>query len=163
MWSVTSYDGKYLPAAACMQTYTPEPVDDLELFIQLHHEDDKEDDGKDHLTNSHRWVSAIQRCCVADEADQAQELQKDTDKEGDENGFRYTGIWFTNIVLVVKHLVTGQWDSCASYIQRKVLSALFHIRMLTGTHDYILSLWLGEISPIAAHSYLPVFGCVAHF
>lgn len=60
-------------------THTPNPVDELELFIQLHHEHDKEDDGEDHLTNSHRWISAIIRRCVADDADQAQELQKDTD------------------------------------------------------------------------------------
>lgn len=34
-------------------TYSPKPVDELELFIQLHHEDDEEDDGEDHLANSH--------------------------------------------------------------------------------------------------------------
>lgn len=38
----------------CCMTYGPKPVDGLQLFIQLHHEDDEEDDGEDHLANGHR-------------------------------------------------------------------------------------------------------------
>lgn len=82
-------------------TYAPEPVDDQELFIHLHHEDDEEDDGKDHLTNSHGRESATPRRCVTDDDDQAQELQKD---RRDEDRFRGSVIRSTNIATVFKHL-----------------------------------------------------------
>lgn len=74
--------GRFTGGKCPNMTYAPKPVDGLQLFIQLHHEDDEEDDGEDHLANGHRWISAVRRRCVTDEDDEAQKLHKDRRRRG---------------------------------------------------------------------------------
>lgn len=45
----------------------PQPVDHLDLLVQLHHEDDEEDDGEDHFADGHGRVASIVGGGVADE------------------------------------------------------------------------------------------------
>lgn len=40
-------------------THTPDPVHQLDLFVQLHHEDDKEDYGEDHLADGDGGVTSV--------------------------------------------------------------------------------------------------------
>jgi len=62
-------------ALVCVQiTHTPDPVDHLDLLVQLHHEDDKEDDGEDHLADGNSRVASIQRRSIADEDDETEYL-----------------------------------------------------------------------------------------
>lgn len=56
-------------------TYRPEPTDHQKLLVQLHHEDDHEDDGEDHLTDGHSGVASVQRRRIADEDDEADYLK----------------------------------------------------------------------------------------
>lgn len=58
------------------RTHTPDPVDHLDLFVQIHHEDAEEHDGKDHLADGHGGVSSICRRGVADDDDEAEDLLK---------------------------------------------------------------------------------------
>lgn len=48
---------------------TPDPVDHLDLLVQLHHEDGEEDHGEDHLADGHSRVASICRGGIADEDD----------------------------------------------------------------------------------------------
>lgn len=57
-------------ANSCAEQITPHPVDHHDLFVQLHHEDAKEDHGKDHLTDGHSRVTSIHRGGVADDDDE---------------------------------------------------------------------------------------------
>lgn len=58
------------------RTHTPEPVDQLELLVHVHHEDEKEDHGEDHLTDGDSRVSAVMRRSVADDDDETDELKE---------------------------------------------------------------------------------------
>lgn len=55
-------------------THAPHPVDQLELLVQIHHEDAEEDHGEDHLADGHGRVASIQGRRVADDDDEANEL-----------------------------------------------------------------------------------------
>lgn len=55
-------------------THTPDPVHHLDLLVQLHHEDDEEDDGEDHLADGHGGVASVQRGSVADDDNEADDL-----------------------------------------------------------------------------------------
>lgn len=65
------------------RTHTPNPVDQLKLLVQLHHEDAKEDHGEDHLTDGQRGVASVHRHSIADDDDETDDLQggKRRDKE----------------------------------------------------------------------------------
>ena len=69
-------------------TYRPGPADDLELLVQLQHEDDHEDDGKHHLTDGHGGVAGVQRRRIADDDDEADQLE--TEREEGEIQFSAT-------------------------------------------------------------------------
>lgn len=72
-------------------TYTPDPVDHLELLVQLIHEDNKEDNGEDHLTDGHSRVAPTRRRSKADDDDEADELRtglgKKTNMVNSENNY----------------------------------------------------------------------------
>lgn len=46
----------------------------MDLLVQLHHEDDEEDDGEDHLADGHGGVASVQRRGVADDDNEAEDL-----------------------------------------------------------------------------------------
>lgn len=63
-------------------TYTPDPVDHLDLLVHLHQEDAKEDHGEDHLADGHSRVASVQRRSIADEDYETDELKgKERDRE----------------------------------------------------------------------------------
>lgn len=49
-------------------------MDQVELLVQLHGEDDEEDDGKDHFADGHGSVASIPGRSVADQDEQAEDL-----------------------------------------------------------------------------------------
>lgn len=56
------------------RTHAPDPVDQVELLVKLHGEDDEEDDGKDHFADGHGSIASIPGRSVADEDDQTEHL-----------------------------------------------------------------------------------------
>lgn len=54
----------------------------MDLLIQVHHKDAKEDHGEDHLADGHSGVAPIQRRSIADDDDETDELRVIGGKEG---------------------------------------------------------------------------------
>lgn len=51
-------------------------MDHSELLVQLHHVDDEEDGGEDHLADGHGGVSPGVRRRIADDDDETEELEE---------------------------------------------------------------------------------------
>lgn len=60
-----------------MQTWThaPDPVDHLDLLVEIHHEDCEEDHSEDHLADGHSGVASIKGRSVADDDDETDDLR----------------------------------------------------------------------------------------
>lgn len=59
----------------CWRTHSPEPVDHSKPLVQLHHIDDKEDNGHGHLEDGQSGDASIRRGEIADEDDETDELR----------------------------------------------------------------------------------------
>lgn len=56
-------------------TYSPEPVDHLDLLVDVHHEEDEEEHGKDQLEDGHGGEALIHGRSIAADDDKAEKLR----------------------------------------------------------------------------------------